>query len=175
MALTTYEQTRPWARAIREEVLTRRMPKWHVVRGYGDFVNDPSLSPFEVALITAWVDGGAPKSLPGIPAASPQNAHAADEPVRTREVTLPCGTRALPRGRVVGLRAVLDEGGTLRADVTAPARAAQPLLWVKDFDPDFRETYWLRTPVDATPATRVRVSGTAPCSLTVLLESRTAR
>ena len=47
MSLTTYEEARPWARAIKEEVLTRRMPKWHAVRGYGDFTNDPSLSPFE--------------------------------------------------------------------------------------------------------------------------------
>ena len=61
MPLTTYEEARPWARAIREEVLTRRMPKWHAVRGYGDFTNDPSLSPFEIATIVAWADGGAPK------------------------------------------------------------------------------------------------------------------
>src|SRR5829696_1461966 len=60
MPLTTYAEARPWARAIREEVLTRRMPKSSVVRGYGDFTNDPSLSPFEIALITAWADGGAP-------------------------------------------------------------------------------------------------------------------
>lgn len=64
MALTTYEEARPWARAIREEVLARRMPKWPVVRGYGDFTNDRSLSPFEVALFAAWADGGAPRSLP---------------------------------------------------------------------------------------------------------------
>ena len=48
-------------RAIKEEVLTRRMPKWHAARGYGDFSNDPSLSPFEIALIAAWADGGAPR------------------------------------------------------------------------------------------------------------------
>ncbi len=64
MALTTYEEARPWARAIREEVLARRMPKWHVVRGYGNFSNDPSLSAFEVALFAAWADGGAPRVLP---------------------------------------------------------------------------------------------------------------
>src|ERR1043166_5943376 len=61
MSLATYEDARPWAKAIKEEVLERRMPKWHAVRGYGDFANDPSLSPFEIALIVAWVDGGAPK------------------------------------------------------------------------------------------------------------------
>ena len=62
MPLTTYEEARPWAKAIKEEVLARRMPKWHVVRGYGDFKNDPSLSAFEIALVAAWADGGAPAS-----------------------------------------------------------------------------------------------------------------
>ena len=61
MSLATYEDARPWARTIKEEVMTRRMPKWHAVRGYGDFSNDPSLSPFEIALIAAWADGGAPQ------------------------------------------------------------------------------------------------------------------
>src|SRR6476661_11012132 len=61
--LETYQQARPWAAAIKEEVLTRRMPTWHAARGYGDFANDPSLSPFEIALIAAWVDGGAPETV----------------------------------------------------------------------------------------------------------------
>ena len=59
--LTTYEEARPWAASIKEEVLTRRMPVWKAARGYGDFANDPSLSPFEIALIAAWADGGAPE------------------------------------------------------------------------------------------------------------------
>ena len=46
ISLTTYQEARPWAVAIKEEALTRRMPKWSAARGYGDFANDPSLSPF---------------------------------------------------------------------------------------------------------------------------------
>ena len=65
MSLATYEDARPWARAIKEEVLTRRMPRWQAVRGYGDFSNDPSLSSFEIALLPAWVDGGAPRGTDG--------------------------------------------------------------------------------------------------------------
>jgi len=61
MALVTYEQARPWLRAIKEQVVSRRMPKWPAARGVGDFDNDRSLSPFEIELIAAWVDGGAPK------------------------------------------------------------------------------------------------------------------
>jgi hypothetical protein len=62
MPLTTYEEVRPWARAIKEQVLTRRMPKWHAARGFGAFQNDPTLTPIELAMIVSWVDGGLPLS-----------------------------------------------------------------------------------------------------------------
>jgi hypothetical protein len=71
MALTTYAEVRPWAKAIKEEVLERRMPPWNAVTGYGEFSNDASLSSRDLDLITAWVDGGAPKGedkdLPSLP------------------------------------------------------------------------------------------------------------
>ena len=44
MALATYEDARPWAKAIRDEVLNRRMPPWDAVKGVGEFRDDPSLS-----------------------------------------------------------------------------------------------------------------------------------
>src|SRR5262245_58059634 len=76
MALTTYEQARPWLKAIEAEVVSRRMPKWPAARGIGDFDNDRSLSPFEIELIAAWIDGGAPKgdasaSQPAAPSPRP--------------------------------------------------------------------------------------------------------
>lgn len=61
MPLTTYEEVRPWARAIKEQVLTRRMPRWHAARGFGAFRNDPTPTPIELAMIVAWVDGGLPR------------------------------------------------------------------------------------------------------------------
>jgi hypothetical protein len=61
MPLTNYQEARPWAKAIKEEVLEHRMPPWHSVTGYGEFANDPSLANREIDFITAWVDGGAPK------------------------------------------------------------------------------------------------------------------
>ncbi len=60
MSLATYREGRPWAAAIREEVLRRRMPPWSAVQGYGHFSNDPSLTPHELDLLVAWADGGAP-------------------------------------------------------------------------------------------------------------------
>jgi mono/diheme cytochrome c family protein len=61
MSLATYAEARPWAKAIKEEVLERRMPPWHAAPGYNEFRNDRRLADREVDLITAWVDGGAPK------------------------------------------------------------------------------------------------------------------
>ena len=70
MPLTTSEEVRPWARAIREQVLTRRMPKWHAARGYGAFLNDPTLTPYEQAVFVAWIDAGMPEGAPRGAAAS---------------------------------------------------------------------------------------------------------
>jgi len=66
MSLLTYEQTRPWAKAIRERVITRNMPPWHIDKTVGiqHFVNDRSLTDEQIQTIVKWVDGGA---LPGDP------------------------------------------------------------------------------------------------------------
>ncbi len=63
MSLTTYKDARPWAVAIKEEILERRMPPWSAVNGYGHFANDMSLTAREVSLILAWADGGAPSGV----------------------------------------------------------------------------------------------------------------
>src|SRR6266849_5435713 len=64
MSLITYQDARPWAKAIRERVITRQMPPWHIDRGVGvqKFKNDMSLTDEQVETIVRWVDGGA---LPG--------------------------------------------------------------------------------------------------------------
>jgi hypothetical protein len=63
MSLTTYTEARPWAPAIREEVLERNMPPWQAVPGYGQFSNDISLNTREKEIILSWADGGAPSGV----------------------------------------------------------------------------------------------------------------
>ncbi len=60
----TYEQTRPWAAAIKLAVQSKRMPPWFADPRYGKFSNDPSLTPQQIALIAAWADAGAPAGSP---------------------------------------------------------------------------------------------------------------
>lgn len=66
MSLLTYEQTRPWARSIRNRVVRREMPPWHLDTNVGikSYKNDVSLTDHEIATIAAWVDNGAPLGDP---------------------------------------------------------------------------------------------------------------
>jgi len=73
MSLLTYKDARPWARSIREKVVTKQMPPWHADPHYGEFANDRRLTQREIDTIAAWVDQGAkegdPKDLQAPPAA----------------------------------------------------------------------------------------------------------
>ena len=62
MSLVTFQESRPWARSIRERVVTRQMPPWHIDQtvGISTFKNDRSLTQEEIDTIVAWVDGGSP-------------------------------------------------------------------------------------------------------------------
>src|SRR5215471_87569 len=63
MPLLTYQQARPWARSIKQQVVARNMPPWHIDRHVGiqKFKNDISLSDKQIAMISKWVDDGAPQ------------------------------------------------------------------------------------------------------------------
>jgi len=64
MPLVTYQDTRPWAKAIREAVRTRKMPPWFADPCCGRFSNDRSLSQAEIDTLAQWVDQGAPAGDP---------------------------------------------------------------------------------------------------------------
>ena len=63
MSLTTYDEVRPWARAIKLRTAKREMPPWFIEKNVGiqQFKDDISLSDEEIATIAAWVDAGAPR------------------------------------------------------------------------------------------------------------------
>src|SRR5580658_1597756 len=64
MSFLSYESTRPWAKAIRTAVLTRKMPPWTADPRYGRFLNNPTLTQSEINTLVAWVDGGASEGDP---------------------------------------------------------------------------------------------------------------
>jgi len=57
----SYESTRPWAKAIKTAVLTKKMPPWFADPHVGKFANDRSLSEADIHTLVSWVDAGAPE------------------------------------------------------------------------------------------------------------------
>jgi hypothetical protein len=68
MSFLSYETTRPWAKAIKTAVLTKKMPPWFADPHFGKFANDRSLAKADIDTLTAWADTGAqagdPKDAP---------------------------------------------------------------------------------------------------------------
>jgi hypothetical protein len=61
MSLLSYDEARPWAKAIKKAVVAGDMPPWDADGSIGHFSNDISLAKEEIATIAAWVDAGAPE------------------------------------------------------------------------------------------------------------------
>jgi hypothetical protein len=62
-SMLTYKETRPWAKAMKEAVLGKKMPPWMADGGH--WANDPQLSPDEIKMLVNWVDGGSLEGAPG--------------------------------------------------------------------------------------------------------------
>ena len=70
MSLISYEEVRPWARAMKYRTGLRDkagvMPPWYIEKNLGiqHFKDDPSLSDAEILKIATWADNGAPQGDP---------------------------------------------------------------------------------------------------------------
>jgi hypothetical protein len=58
-SVLSYKDVRPWAKSIREKIISREMPPWHADPQVGEWANDRRLKQQEIDTITAWIDGGA--------------------------------------------------------------------------------------------------------------------
>lgn len=151
MSLATYRDARPWARAIREEIVEQRMPPWSAARGYARFQDDIGLTPRELSTILTWADGGVPR---GDESDLPMPAHGTavrtpDEP--DHRVAIP--TQSLPGdAEDVVRRVTVDIGltsdrwvrkvevrpgdrGVLRAAFVSVIQAGQPPVWAGAWTP----------------------------------------
>lgn len=166
MSLATYNEARPWAKAIKEEVLERRMPPWGAVKGFGSFRNDGALTQEEVSLIADWVEGGAPegepKYLPSTPIPDPPAA------LKTPPVRLTVSkTQVLPVARTLVAVAPQVTKPVTSARVTAEFAdgSVEPLLWLKDYKPAWKRVYELRKPMLLPAGTRIVVDPETPVLL----------
>ncbi|HEY7390622.1 MAG TPA: cytochrome c [Bryobacteraceae bacterium] len=64
MSFLTYESARPWAKAMKVAVLTKKMPPWFADPQFSHFSNDRSLAEADIETIAKWADAGAPEGNP---------------------------------------------------------------------------------------------------------------
>jgi hypothetical protein len=148
VTLFDYEVVRPWAKAIRDEVLARRMPPWGAVKGFGEFQGDLSLTQDEINRIAEWVEGGAPEGDPRYLPVRPLSVP--ERPLVQK------GHRVRGPGRLPGAASVIaiaPSGDVPAAKITArlPDGTIKPLLWLLGYRDKWRRTYVYRKPV-ALPA-----------------------
>ncbi len=170
MPLTTYAEVRPWAKAIKHQVLTKRMPPWGAVKGFGSFRDDPSLSLPEIAVISSWVEGGAPEGDPKY--LEPFHDHGA-RPVEPREDTGRRTVRETVRleRAVVAVGASASRGpkaGWLQLTAHLPDGSIEHLLWLSGPSPPGSLDYWFRKPLELPGGTRL-VCAPATASVDVLV------
>src|SRR5580692_3109009 len=106
-SLMTYEEARPWAKAIKEEALERRMPPWEAVKGFGEFRDDRGLTQEELETISSWVEGGAPEGDPKYLPRQPKLVSWQDTaaPKGSSELILADGATITSSAKAVAIRA----------------------------------------------------------------------
>ncbi len=72
MSFMTYAEVRPWAKAIKQSVATKRMPPWFADPHHGTWANDRSMPQAEIERLISWVDHGAPEGKPQENPSSPE-------------------------------------------------------------------------------------------------------
>ena len=158
-SLTRYREVRPWAKAIKNQILIRRMPPWGAVKGFGHFRNDMSLSEREIALISSWVEGGAPEGhLIYMPALPDPEAFAQPDPPLSIDMAIQGVVRLDKPLRALGIRPEsIPEKGSLEVIAKTPDGATQYLIWLRDYQKRWQRSYYFREPLDLPAGTRLLV------------------
>ena len=157
-SLLTYLDAQPRAAAIKDAVLSRRMPPWGAVKGFGSFRNDQGLSQEQIALITSWVEHGALKGN------NPNSLQPPPDFKALAAYEMPKDTTAVSGEFTVTQAAIVDgifpdrvaKGASLQIVAALPDGAIEPLLWLYEYTDKYRHPFLFRKPVELPPGTVIR-------------------
>lgn len=157
-SLMTFQDVQPRGTAIKEAVLSRRMPPWGAVKGFGSFRNDQSLSEEQIDLFRRWVDGGIrrgnnPRALPTTPTFS-----AAPTNVSLRNGVRVSGDFVLATSlRLDGVvPEQVPDGRSIRVVAERPDGHVEPLVWLYQYDDRSAHPFLFRSPITLPPGTIIR-------------------
>jgi mono/diheme cytochrome c family protein len=174
-SLMTYQEVQPRLVEIKEAVLSRRMPPWGAVKGFGDFRNDQSLTQEQLELITDWIEDDAPKGnnpnvLPKVPKF--------DKPPVFKS---PKGGLVVRNDMPLNRDLVLDglwpervpPDDSMQVVATLPDGSVEPLLWLHDYNNAQRHPFLFREPLALPSGTVIR--GVSQDARLVLIPAKTTK
>jgi hypothetical protein len=155
----SYQQVRPWAVDIKEQVLSRQMPPWGAVKGFGNLWPDHALSQEEIMILAAWVVGGAPEGDPRLLPKDPSPPPASSE-LKVRDgLTVETRLRLAKSLQIMGIRPFPETPvETARLTAQLPSGEIVPLVWLYEFDPKSPRVFTFRDPVRAPAGTIIESS-----------------
>ena len=185
-SLITYQESRPWAKAIKEEVLERRMPPFAAIKGFGPVKDEDALTQEELHLIADWVEGGSPEGdepnlLPKPPefpdakkpaAVTAKTAGASGAAAKAAPQLVADGSLTLKEPvTLIGARAgTMAEGATVQAVVQKPDGSIEPLIWIYDYKPKYDRAYYFEKPVTLPAGSKIDVYPVNGGTLALLLK-----
>jgi hypothetical protein len=167
-SLMTYQDARPWAVAIKEEVLARRMPPWGAVKGFGDFREDQALTQEQIEVITDWVEGGVPEGDPKDAPKEPKFSKPAAVKERRNQIVLSGNFTLIRPFKLDGiLPQVVPAGAVVRIVAEFPDGSVEPLLWLYEYNDKHKHAFLFRKPLTLPRGTFIR--GIPPGASIILL------
>jgi hypothetical protein len=171
-SLTSYADARPWAVAIKEEVLERRMPPWGAVKGFGDFRNDKALTPEQLELITSWVGGGVPegdaKDLPPDPKVEDHTPYAPSH----GSIAVRGEFQLHQNFQLDGLTPKnVPDDAAFQITAERPDGSIEPLLWFEHYHAKFAHPFLYRNVIELPTGTKIH--GVPQSSTIVLMPATT--
>ena len=153
----TYLEVQPHLTEIKNVVLSRRMPPWGAVKGFGDFRNDQGLTQEEIEVVSDWIDADAPKGnnpavLPPIPKFS-----------KPSTFVKPKGALEAQADFTLDRTFVLDgifpdkvpAGKSIKIIALLPDSRVEPLLWLYEYRDGFQHAFLFRKPIELPAGTRI--------------------
>ena len=147
--LTNYAEARPWAVAIKEEALARRMPPWGGVKGFGEFRNDQALTAEQLEMIVAWVEGGVPEGNEKDVPPPPKFTDASTPEPPANGIVVSGDFAVLHPFTLDGIwpQKVADRE-SVKITAEFPDGSVQPLLWLYEYKKQYGHPFLFQNPIE---------------------------